>query len=251
MKTRTTILLLVLALGAVAGLSSCTTLTTARLDTRAEAVLDAMSDKLAAAKTLRLTATRSSSPGIAKGINAAESARGTIVVRRPNQLAARIKSNKGARSIGFDGNNLTIVDHAAGTHGIVAAPGGIDSAVKAVQATYGVTPPVAELLVNHPKQYLLAGVKTGSHIGNEKINGTECDHLAFEQDGLSWQLWVATSDSLPRRIFLSYPNGGGGAPLTMTANIEKWELDPPVTNANLSVKPPAGSRAVEMIPLSN
>jgi hypothetical protein len=240
---------LVLALAGAALLSSCSTAPTAKLDAKTDAALTAMCDKLAAAKTLRVSATRRNSPGFHAGVDVSESAEGSVVVRRPDHLAAQLKTNKGARKIGFDGKQLTIVDLAAGTHSTATAAGDIDRAVSGIQSIYGVTPPVAELLVNRPKAHLLTGVKTGKHVGTESIGGVVCDHLAFEQDGLSWQLWVATGDKLPRRISFAYPNGEGGAPLTATATLSQWKLDAPVSDAELSVKAPSGSRALEMITL--
>jgi len=57
-----------------------------------------MSDKLTTAKTLRLSLTRTASPGFYVGMDVAESASGTIAVQRPNKLAANLKSDKGPRS---------------------------------------------------------------------------------------------------------------------------------------------------------
>lgn len=238
-----------LILGALAALFLASCSTTQQIDSKTNTVLNGMSDKLAAAKTLRVKVTRQSSPGFNAGMVVAESANGSVVVQRPGRLSAQMKTSEGARTIGFDGSNLTVVDHAAGTHAVVKAPGDIDNAVRSIQRIYGLTPPVGELLSNHPRALLLEGVKTAKHTGTESINGVECDRLAFQQDGLSWQLWVATGDKLPRRISFAYPNGEGGAPLTMTATITKWELDTPVSDEDLTVKPPSGSRLLEMIPL--
>ncbi len=239
-----------LALGMSAWLCSCATNGTADIDSKTDAVLTAMSNKLAAAKTLRVTATRSASPGFHVGVEVAQSATGTIVVQRPNKLAAQIKSSKGVRSVGFDGSRLIIVDHGANTHSVAKAAGDLDATVRAVQEIYGVTPPIAELLVNHPKKHLLSGVKSGRYMGIEAIAGVECDRIAFRQANLSWELWVATDDQLPRRIAFSYPNGDGGPPLTVNATITKWELGAAVSSTELNVSPPAGSRAIDMIPLS-
>jgi hypothetical protein len=238
-----------LALGVAAGLSSCSTTPSADLDAKTDTVLSAMSAKLSAAKALRVSVTRTASPGFNAGMIVAERASGTVAVQKPNKVAAQLKTSEGTRAIGFDGSNLTVVDHAAKTHSVVKATGDIDHAVRAIQKIYGLTPPLGELIANNPKALLLDGVKTGKCTGTESIHGVECDRLAFTQDGLSWQLWVATGDKLPRRISLSYPNGEGGAPLTMTATITKWELNAALSAAELNVKAPAGSRALEMIPL--
>ena len=242
-----------LALSVAFGLVSCATpssSTTAQLDAKTASVLDAMAAKLSSAKTLRVTATRKTSPGFTVGVSVAQSASGKVVVERPNKLVAHMNTSEGNRDLGFDGSHLIIVDHKAGTHGIAKASGDIDHAVRGIQATYGVSPLLGELLANRPKAALLEGVKTGNHTGTEIINGTECDRLSFTQDGrITWQLWVATADQLPRRISMVYPNGEGGAPLTVAVSISKWELNAPVSPAELIVTPPSNSRALDMIPI--
>lgn len=230
-------------------LSNCATAPRASVDAESTAVLEAMCQKLAAAQTIRVRATRTASPGFQAGTPVAESASGTIVVSRPSRMVARMQTSEGARTVAFDGSQLTVVDYAAKTHASVKAVGDIDTALRGVENVYGVTPPVAVLLANDPKAILLSGVKTGRAAGTEAIRGEACDRLEFTQDGFSWTLWVSAKDSLPRRMALSYPNRKGGKPLTMTAEMLKWELGAPVSPAELTASIPAGSRAVEMIPL--
>jgi hypothetical protein len=240
-----------LALGALGWLCSCsTTGSHTQLDAKTDAILAAMSDKLATAKSLRVTFTRKSSPGFHAGVNIAESSSGVIVVQRPDRLVATMNTNAGKRTVGLADGKVTLVDHTAGTHAGVKASGDIDRTLRSIEENYGIMLPVAELLVNHPRAFLLDGVKTARCLGAENIAGVSCDHLAFTQDGLSWDLWVAVGDKLPRRMHVTYPNGEGGAPLTMTADISKWELGVPLSAADLALSIPAGSRAIEMIPLN-
>ncbi|MCB1227837.1 MAG: DUF2092 domain-containing protein [Verrucomicrobiales bacterium] len=249
MKVQTHLLLLGIA--SLACLSSCSsTQTSAQLDAKTESTLSAMSDKLAAARTLRVTTSRKASPGFNVAGAVAETATGTVVLQRPNQLAARMVTSEGSRSVGLANGMLTLVDEKAGTHASVKAAGDIDQAVRGVADTYGVKLPVAELLVNHPRSLLLEGVKSGRCVGSESIGGTMCHHLAFTQSNLTWDLWVAMEDNLPRRMKVTYPNGEGGAPLTMTADISRWEINPSLSASDLSVKVPAGSHEIEMIPIN-
>jgi hypothetical protein len=238
-----------LAAASAVCLSSCATPAKVTLDAKTDSILTAMCDKLAAAKTLRVHVSRAASPGIGSGITLAEKAAGTVAVQKPDKVAAELRTSEGARAIGFDGRTLTVVDRAAGTHAVVPAAGDIDHTVRAIQKTYGLTLPVSELISNNPKALLLEGVKSGTCTGSGTVNGVPCDRLDFTQEGLSWQLWVATGDKLPRRLSLAYSKGGGGAPRTVTADLTQWQTDIPLSGAELSVKPPAGSRALDMIPL--
>ena len=245
--------LFLLAFGASGWLCSCSTTSTsthAQLDAKTDAVLTAMSDKLAAAKTLRVSATRTSSKGFHAGMDMAESATGTLAVQRPNTLAAVMRTSEGNRSVGLSNGTVTLVDHKAGTHSTVKAMGDLDQTLHSIENTYSIMLPVAELVANHPRAFLLDGVKTGRCVGTDDIGGVACDHLAFTQDHMSWDLWVATGDGLPRRMTITYPNGEGGAPLTMQADISKWELNAFMSAADLTVGVPADSRDIDMIPLN-
>lgn len=232
-------------------LSSCSTpASKAQLDPKTDSVLNAMSAKLTAAKTLRVTGSRTTSPGFRSELNIAESANGSVTVQRPNRLLATMKTNHGAREISLGDGKVTLVDHAGRTYASVKAPGDIDETLRSISRTYGVTPPVAELLVNHPRKFLLEGVSKGRHVATEQVGAFTCDRLAFTQPDVTWELWVDTKEHLPRRITVTYPASHGSSPETITANISRWELDVPVGAKDLTAKIPSGSTAVEMIPIA-
>ena len=207
-----------------------------------------MSDKLSAAKTIRVTGSRTASSGFHAGVKVAESASGTIVVRRPDNLVARLKTSEGPRSIALGSGIVRLVDYSEHTHATVKATGDIDQTLKDISRIYGVIPPVAELLVNHPREFMLDGVTSGRYVGAESINGVACEHLAFTQERMNWDLWVG-SDNLPRRISMSYPNGDGGPRMGVTANLTKWELGAKLSADDLAVSVPKDSRSIDMIPL--
>ena len=244
--------LLLLTGGLLLGLSSCATApaTKAALDTRTEADLNAMTTKLAAAKTLRIVGSRTAPPGRYAGLKVAEVASGTVTVQRPNVLVSKLKSKSGDRTIALAGGNVTLVDYAAGTHAVVKARGDIDDTLRSIEKTYGIMPPVAELLVNRPKEFLLDGVTAGRFVNEEKVDGLVCDHLSFTQTELTWDLWVATTDHLPRKLVVVYPRTDDREARTLTARISKWELDVPLSENELKAQIPAKSMAIDMIPLS-
>lgn len=237
---------------AVLALVSCTTTTGSlgNVEPKAAQILGAMSSKLAAAKTVRVTATREASPGFFVGNKVAEHARINGVVQRPDKLASTAKTDLGTREIRYDGKQLLLVDRAAKTHVIVPAKPTIDETISSIEEVYGFMPPLAELAVNNPQALLMDGVISGKWVGNEPVGKTPCDHLAFKQENLDWEIWVGEKDQLPHQIRVTYPNGEGGAAMVMTAVIQKAELDGPVSASEFAVKVPAGSRALEMIPLN-
>jgi hypothetical protein len=233
-----------------AGLSSCATATRPQADAKATAVIETMSQRLTAARTLRVTATRDASSGFYVGFDVAEHAQIRAVVARPGKMLAVADTNLGRRSVSYDGSGILFVDHKAKTHARVKTGRDIDSAVRELERVYGMMPPLAELLVNKPASFLMEGVTSTQHQGEEKVTGEICDHLAFQQANLSWELWVAKSDHLPRKMVITHPNGEGGPPLKVTLTLKSWDLQAPVSEADFALPVPSGSIPVEMIPLS-
>lgn len=248
MKTQSLFLLAPLSLA----LCSCATMEPKpQLDAKSAEIIHAMSGKLAAAKTVRISATRTASPGFFVGETVAMEAHINGVLQRPDKLASTARTNLGTREIRYDGKQLLLVDRAAKTHALVPAPATIDEAVTSIEQHYGFMPPLAELVVNNPEAVLLDGVKSGHWVSTEAIGKEPCEHLAFQQDNLAWEIWVSAQDQLPRQLRVTYPNGEGGQPMVMTVTIQNVVLDGPVNAAEFKLTIPAGSRELQMIPLND
>lgn len=233
-------------------LASCATTSspTGRLDARTSAALSAMSAKLASAKTLRVHAQRTATSGYFLGDEMAENARITASIQRPNKFAAQLRTNRGSRSVVYDGRQLLLADHTAKTHAMTSAPPTFDQALRVWHESYGYLPPLAELLVNNPGSFLLEGVSKGSYAGTSVIDGEITEQFTFTQNGFSWSLWISTGSGLPKKIESTYPNGEGGAPLKLAAVISKWELDAPLSSSVFTVREPQNSASISMIPLN-
>lgn len=236
---------------AAAALASCSSTPKTAPTSPATEKLKSMSDKLAAAKSLRFTATRESSPGFSVGLKVAEHATINGAVVRPNQVAIASTSSLGRRTVKYDGKNVTVIDHTAGTHATVPAPATSDATLMKIEEVYGFLPPLSELLVNDPAGFLLSGVDSSEVVGTEKIAGAACDHLRFHQERLTIDVWIDAATQLPKRLGVTYPNGQGGAPLTSTATITSLQLGAAVSASEFTAAPPASSRLIEMIPLQD
>lgn len=217
-------------------------------DPRVQEVLGAMSAKLSAAHTLRFTGTRSTPSGFHAAVDLGESTNMTGVLRRPNQIVVTFNSSEGRRVLGYTGTEMILVDYKAHTHARSPAPPTGEGVLRAIDKKYNFVPPAAEFLTGNPQAYLMEGVTAVQHKGQDNIEGTVCDHLFFQQNGRTRDLWIATSDRLPRRITITYPNGTA-PPIPITTTIHKWQINPPVTDADLAVNIPNGSSEVETIPL--
>jgi hypothetical protein len=78
----------------------------------------------------------------------------------------------------------------------------------------------------------------------------ECDHLAFRNNDVDWQLWVAVgSNPIPRKYVIT-SKAVTGAP-QYTLRIKDWKTDVPVAADAFAFKPPANSEKVDISALAD
>ena len=239
-----------LATAVAAGLVACAGIVpkASSVDPATQEVLSTMSAKLASAQTLRFSGTRAAPSGFHAAVDFGEKTHMNGALRRPNHIVVNFDSAEGNRMLGYDGAQLVLVDRKAHTHVKSPAPPTGEAVLRAIDRSYNFIPPAAEFLVSDPQAYLQEGVLSVRHAGQETIEGVPCDHLFFQQQNRTRDLWVAKSDHLPRRITITYPNGGA-TPLAVTTTIHRWQINAPVTDADVAIKIPADSTELESIPL--
>src|SRR6267143_1157605 len=174
---------------AAAGIVS---MSAARADeAQAKSLLKAMSDYLAAQKTisfeydsnLEIVTTQQQKIGLASS--------GTLTLERPDKLhATRIDGFANVEMV-FDGKTLSLLGKNANLYAQVEAPGTIDHLVDELRDKYHRPVPAADLLMSDPYKELMPLVTEVKDLGSGVIRGTECDHLAFRTDEVDWQIWVA------------------------------------------------------------
>jgi hypothetical protein len=231
-------------------LAGCATTTGPKppMDARTQEVLDAMSAKLASANTIRFSGTRTAPPGFHAAVDFGERTEMRGALRRPREIAVTFTSSEGNRALGYNGSELILVDYKTNTHARSPAPPTPEATLRAMDATYDFIPPASEVLVNHPEEYLLEGVLSVRHAGQEVVEGVACDHLVFQQKTRRRDLWVGTADHLPRRVTITYPNEGA-TPVAVTTFVRQWQLNAPVSDADVTVAIPAGSKELEAVRL--
>ncbi len=171
-----------------------------------------------------------------------------ITVQRPNKLRAIFDGDERSRRSYFDGETLTI--HSL-THNIYAQAkmsGTIDDAIDFVFETFGFSIPLADLVYADPYAVLIENVDKGYFVGRHKVNGVVCDHLAFQQDLIDWQVWIeADKTPLVRKIVITYKTEEGCP--EYGAVLSHWKLNPLVSDADFKFTPPANVKEIEFLPL--
>jgi hypothetical protein len=122
---------------------------------------------------------------------------GTVAVVRPGKILATRLGGFTDLQMAFDGTTFAVADGDSGLYTQVEIPGDIDGLVDALRDTYGRPLPAADLLVSDPFSVLMDEVTEVKDLGSGVIGGLDCDHLAFRNAEVDWQIWIAQGD-MPR-----------------------------------------------------
>lgn len=207
-------------------------------------LLRQMSEKLAQAKSLSFKVDRKLDATLAEG-NVPENAQIEISVSRPGKFQAKSDSKDNVRHVFFDGQNLSIYDESMKLYATVPVAGTIDEAVAKIDEIYGFTPPLAEFILSDPYAALGSQIKSKAYKGKENIAGVECHHLSLVGDVADSELWIGTTDLLPRKLVATFKDREGSPKLE--ANFSNWNLAPTLDDKLFAFVAPPDAEKIEMV----
>ena len=160
-------------------------------EANAKSLLKAMSDYLAAQKTIsfdydtnfEIVTTQKEKVGLASS--------GTLTLSRPDKLHATRTGGFTNIEMVFDGKTLTLLGKDKNVYTQVETPGTIDQLVDVLRDKYHRPVPGADMLISDPYKELMPEVNDAKDLGSGVIHGVECDHLAFRTKEVDWQIWIA------------------------------------------------------------
>ena len=157
----------------------------------AKNLLKAMSDYMAAQTTLSFSYDTSFEVVTKDQQKLLLASSGSIILTRPDKL--RVMRHGGFANVEliFDGKMLTLVNKETNNYSQTEAAGSLDQLVEALREKLHRPLPGADLLLSNVYEALMADVTDVKDLGSGVFGGTECDHLAFRQDQVDWQIWIA------------------------------------------------------------
>jgi len=119
---------------------------------------------------------------------------GNVALNRPDKIrTARAGGFVDVETL-FDGKTLTLLGKNANKYTQLEVPGTIDQLIDELREKYDRPLPAADLLGSNSYAALMDDVYDSKDLGSGVINGAECDFLAFRQDEVDLQIWIAQGD---------------------------------------------------------
>jgi hypothetical protein len=221
------------------------------VDPEAMAALDKMGGFLRAQKTFSVDTESTTDLVLDSGQKVKRTSIAHLKVERPDKLRADIDSDEKTQQIFYDGKTFTIFQPQVGFYADFAAPPTLAEMADVAEKRYGIDLPLADLFYWGSDKSHAAHVTSAINLGPTVIKGVSCDHFAFRQPDVDWQIWIQRGDRpLPAKLVVTTV-GVKAEPeheVVMT-----WNLDARIDAHAFAFVPPPGAHKIQfeaLAPLS-
>lgn len=182
---------------------------------------------------------------LADGQKLQHAASAVMQVERPNRLRAVMTSARAERRLVFDGASVTLYTPMQKFYSTVTFTGTLAELVTKLEERYAVEVPLSDLFVWGTADAPLDKFDSAMNGGQDFIDDDLCNHYAFRQGQIDWQIWISASGNpLPRKLVIT--NRADEA-RPQSVSLIDWNLKPGFNNATFKFTPPKGATAVELL----
>ena len=165
-----------------------------------------------------------------------------LYYRAPAHLRVDVSSERKDRQFFYDGKTLTVYGRRTGYYASVPAPPAIRELLAAAEQKYDLDFPLADLFYWGTDKADLEDIKSSTYVGPNWVGGAACDHYAFRQQGVDWQLWIERGEApLPRKLVITTTDDDAQPQYTATLT---WRLTPGPDDATFTFVPPPDARRI-------
>jgi hypothetical protein len=215
------------------------------IDPRADELIKRMGDYLAQSKFFSVNAEIWQDIQLASGQQIQAGRTLNLQVRRPNRLRAEVQSPHRNRELIYDGSHMTLLNRAQKFYGTISAPGSIDDAMDVASDKFGIAMPLEDFVTSDPHKDLLEKVTSGTDIGPVTVMGTPCEHLAFSQNNIDWQVWIEKgAKPVPRKFVITYKDEPDSP--QFTAIFSNWDFTTQLPDFVFQFEPPPGAAKIDV-----
>jgi hypothetical protein len=178
------------------------------------------------------------------------SASGDVTMSRPNKFRIGRMGGYADIELVSDGSTVTVHDRGGNRFAQVPGAGTFDEVVDRLRSEASLELPGTDLLLSKSYEELIAGVLEAKHIGRGVVEGVECEHLAFRNLEIDWQIWIEVGDKPVPRKYVITSKAVGAAP-QYTLRLREWKTGVNPAPDMFTFKAPAGSTGVAITLLND
>jgi hypothetical protein len=183
---------------------------------------------------------------LADGQKLQHTATADLDVDRPNKLRALMHSPRSERVLVFDGKMVTLYTPAQKYYSTVELNDTINGLIERLEVKYGVQIPLSDLFRWGTPAAPLDKIESAMNAGQDFVDDDLCDHYAFRQGSIDWQIWIRTGNRpLPRKIVITSRTDEARP---QSVSLLDWNLKPTFTDSTFKFTPAKGATKIDIIP---
>jgi len=183
---------------------------------------------------------------LADGQKLSHTATADLDVERPNKLRAVMNSARSHRELFYDGKTVTLYTPAQKYYSTVDFSDNLGKLIETLEQRYNVQLPLQDLFLWGTPAAPVDKIESAMNAGQDFIDDDLCDHYAFRQGKIDWQIWITTgSKPLPRKVVIT--NRADEA-RPQSVSLIDWNLKPTFKDAVFKFTPPKGATKIEIVP---
>ena len=215
------------------------------IEPKAMAALQKMGGFLRTLKTFEVSFKVSKDEVLDSGQKVMVDGTSELTVQTPNRFHFSTKIDEAHRDLQFffDGKTFTIYGNTNKFYASVAAPATIRELLDFAEERYDIDLPFRDLFLWGTDRADVAAIQSAIYIGPTKINDVPCDHYAFRNVDVDWQLWIQQGETpLPRKLVITTKQEEGQPQYVSNMN---WNLSPKINNNLFSFVPPKDAHKID------
>ncbi|TFE47169.1 DUF2092 domain-containing protein [Paraburkholderia dipogonis] len=173
----------------------------------------------------------------------------TLFVERPDRIRALMVSSRSEREIIYDGKTAVLYSPQQHFYSTVAFNGNLSALIEQLRARYAVEFPLADLFIWGTPDAPTDQFESAMFAGQDFVGRDICDHYAFRQKNVDWQIWITTGEKpLPRKLVITRRDDDARP---QSVSIVDWTTSPAFKDSVFTFRPPQGAKKIELVPVAD
>jgi hypothetical protein len=165
-----------------------------------------------------------------------------ILAHLPDKLRIDVNGEQKSRLFLYDGKTFTLFARRVGYYATVPAPDTIGKLIDVAMEKYDIDVPLLDLFLWGGKRASTNEVTAADDFRPGVVEGVTCEHYAFRQPGLDWQVWIQLGHHLlPRKLVLTTTTEETRPQHT---SVLTWNLAPSYDEAAFVFDPPPDAHKI-------
>jgi hypothetical protein len=234
---------LILAMGAARSSQGKSAPSKPAVDPEAISALHKMGEFLRNQQTFAVQARQTTDDVLPSGQKVQYGGTVDMKVRRPDHLRMDIQGDRRNEHMLFDGKTFTVFGERLGFYAQFPAQGTLADLKEVLEKRYGVDLPLADLFYWGTERDGTKDLTAATRIGVSNVDGFTCDHYAFRQKDVDWELWIEQGGRpVPRKQVITTMTDRSKPQHSMVLN---WDLSPKLEDQMFAFVPPATAHKIE------